>query len=717
MKQCLFIIFFLINVIVLAQVPVIPTPQKIEWGPKKEVATDRIKINFPECGFKAKKLAVELLQDKIKFPAQSPAVIVDLKFDPELNKPELYKMSYMQKGGITNVTITGATTKALFNGLMTFAQLLQKKNDNKVVLNLAKITDYPYWKNRFMGNYSVFVENNLKLAAKYKLGGVAFQIRMQWDKLKPEGALRGVFKNYGEAFALMKKYSQMEVLDFMLVYHIYAVRGKRTRPMFSVANPEDVKGLIERCRFAASNGINQIMICADDWTPMEKGVYVCPSKEERAKYGKCAGKAHGVLMAKLYKALNKPFPALKLSFCPPVYSLSGHGAESPKMAVYLKDLAEQLPKEVPVVWTGNQIVSREVTADHFRRFSKLLNGHKTMMWDNSDCYVYPIHKWKTVFYPGFAKNSSGIFVNTKSFDGGLWKTMFAINTNDYLWNPKGYDATASHRKIFGKFFPGKDYNLVQNFQNNFEKLEKMDSKSYDKDLMKKFKQQKKAIDQNIYKNRWVDMYVDRLVQKLESKLPTATVQLIAHPPVIDGKDSDSCYQNLKENVLVARYGKNIPAKMQTTFKMGFDRENIYVFIKAKLSKPLTKKKAIIKASSDLFKSQDLLEIFVAPAKPKKFIQIAFDFAGNKFNQLQGKRDWNPKWDVKVVESKEYWCAEVAIPFKMLEDAGAKPPTDKTKWRGNICREYNAVRNLQCWSPTYANRFLESDMFGYFEFKE
>ncbi len=716
MKQYLSILFLLCYGTVFSYPAIIPTPQKIEFGKTIKISSNRIQINFPAQGFKAKSFAQKLLKKKINMESKSPEVIIDLKFDLNLTKPESYKINYSKKAGIHNMVITGATTKALVYGLMTLEQLIEKKANDKVSLSLAKVYDYPCWNNRFLGNYSIFVPKNLELAARYKFGGVAFQFRSEWRRLKPDTALRGSFKNYREAFGLMKQYSDMEVLDFMLVYHIYAVRKKRTSPIFNIANEEDIAGLIERCKFAVENGINQIMICADDWTPMKNGIYVCPHKEERAKFGLCAGKAHGILMTRLYDALKKSYPKLKFSFCPAVYSLEGHNAESPKMAMYLKDLSANLTKEVPVVWTGNKIISRNITADHYKRFSKLLNGHKTMIWDNSDCYVYPIHQWKTAIAPEVAAASSSIFVNTKSFDGGIWKTLFAVNANDFLWNPKSYNSAESYKTVFRRFFPTGDYQLVRTFQNNFDKLRKMTSDNYDKQLMAQLKQQKQTIDKTINKNRWFNMRFERLKQKLESKRPTAYVKLISHPPVIDGNDNDPCYSSMPENILIERHGKTVPAKMRTTFKLGFDRENIYVFIKANWVKPI-KGAQKLRTKVDLFSQPDVLEMFIKPTAGKKYIQIACDPEGYKYNRLSGEQNWNPNWKLKVIKGTDHWCVEIAIPFKMLKDAGAVPPSDKVQWKGNICREYHAEKSIQCWSPTYANRFLESAMFGTFEFKE
>ena len=274
----------------------------------------------------------------------------------------------------------------------------------------------------------------------------------------------------------------------------------------------------------------------------------------------------------------------------------------------------------------------------------------------------------------------------------------------------------SYKKIFEHFFSENDYKLVQKFQNNFEELEQMNSRNYDKKLLAHFKQQKLEFDHKGFANRWLNYYVNSLIKKLESQRPTTEIKLIANAPVIDGRDTDQCYSDLTENVLLERYGKKVPASRKTTFKIAFDREAIYIFLKAKLTAPLKGKKSL-NPSVDLFSSPDLLEIFISPTASKKYIQVAFDFEGNKFNYLTGNRDWKPQWKVKIIKNGQYWCAEAAIPFKMLEDAGAKPPTDKTQWRGNICREYNALKDLQCWSPTFANRFLESAMFGYFEFQE
>ncbi|MBN2642828.1 MAG: hypothetical protein JXR78_14335 [Victivallales bacterium] len=98
------------------------------------------------------------------------------------------------------------------------------------------------------------------------------------------------------------------------------------------------------------------------------------------------------------------------------------------------------------------------------------------------------------------------------------------------------------------------------------------------------------------------------------------IKLIAKPPFIDGKENDTCYLGLTENVLVGRSGKEVPDLRKTTFKVAFDREAIYLLIKAGITKPLQNNKSL-NSSVDLFSGADILEIFISPISSKNYILV------------------------------------------------------------------------------------------------
>ncbi len=669
---------------------VIPEPQSLEYGPVIRVRKERIRITAPEVP--AAKLALEFLG--LTGEAKEPELEIILKCGTA--DSENYRISYSSKV----ITVDGEGAAGMFNGVMTLLQLMKTEGD-ELEIKLAKVQDGPLWKQRFMGDYSPFRAANLKIAAQYKYGGLAYQYREEWHKFTAE--------KFREFFEPQQKYVDAGVLKFMLVYHIYATRGERGRKLFNIASEEDLKGLVERCRFAYESGFRHIMICADDWTPLENGRYVLISPEEKQKFGDSAGRGHGYLMT----YLQKEVPEVKWTFCPPVYSVS-HAENAPLMQQYLKELDEALPKDIPIVWTGPGVISREIAAADREKFSGYAGGHRTFIWDNSECNPYPVHRWETCLAPELA--GDGIFINAKAFEASCWQTCFVASANEYLWNPAKYDKDRTYARIFQLFRPGDDVKEVYAFQKLFDKLDKMSPQDdFQKDLAELKARDQQFRDKGVI-TRWNIYYLNSLYAKLESPRPQMEVKLISQQPVIDGKLDDPCWQNLPEQEFQTRAGKETAPGRKAYVKAAFDREALYFGFRLEIDQELADT-AFSNPDHDLFNSSDLVEIFLKPGP--KYAQFVLDHRGHQFNMLYkaGYLKSKNKWEGKVHKFAKYWTAEIKIPFKLLAEIDAAPPTNQASWTANFCREFNAAKELQCWSPTHANSFLNPEMFGTLIFRE
>ncbi len=669
---------------------VIPEPQSIEYGPIIRVKADQIKVTAPD--HPAARLALEFLE----LPANPAEPALEIRLQCGEKDSENYRISCEKN----RITVDGEGPAGMFNGAMTLHQLIRRDGGYREI-TLAEVSDGPVWKERFMGDYAPFDAAKLEFAAKYKYGGLAFQYRAEWHKFTAE--------RYRGAFAAQKRYLDAGVLKFMLVYHIYAA-GKRERALFNIASESDLAELAGRCRFAYESGFRHIMICADDWTPLEGGRYVLISPEEKRKFGDSAGKGHGYLMTRLRQAL----PGVQWSFCPPVYSLS-HTADALPMQQYLKELGEALPKDIPIVWTGPQVISRRIEAEDEKTYSGYAGGHKTLIWDNSECDPYPIHRWETHIDRELAP--AGIFVNAHAFGASPWMQWFGVTANDYLWNPGKYDSRRSLAQVYGRFRPHDDVGEIEAFQQQFDALNALSPKDDFKAGLAEFKQRAERLTARGLIDRWVGNYLNQLYAKLESPRPQLEAYLISQPPLLDGQLDDPCWQGMAEHSFQTRNGQAVAPGRRGWVKVVFDREAIYFAFRLEVDRELADT-IFNNPDHDLFNSADLVEIFLKPND--KFIQFALDHRGHRFNNMFGSpAGFKPvnHWEGKIHKTPECWTAEIKIPFKLLAELGAAPPTDQTAWSANFCREYNAGKELQCWSPTHANSFLNPEMFGAVRFRE
>ncbi len=92
------------------------------------------------------------------------------------------------------------------------------------------------------------------------------------------------------------------------------------------------------------------------------------------------GHAHGALLQNLQADLGRRYPRMRLWFCPTVYS--DQLSEEPVTANgYLRDLAQAMPREIPLMWTGPRVISANLNRRALAPIRKLF-GENLILWDN-----------------------------------------------------------------------------------------------------------------------------------------------------------------------------------------------------------------------------------------------------------------------------------------------------------------------------------------------
>jgi hypothetical protein len=142
-------------------------------------------------------------------------------------------------------------------------------------------------------------------------------------------------------------------------------------------------------------------------------------------------------------------------------------------------------------------------------------------------------------------------------------------------------------------------------------------------------------------------------------------------PVIDGLMNDDCW-NLVEwttGFIQSRPVENKPPSQQTAFKILYDNDNLYMFVRCydtepgKISKIMSRRDnfsgdmIFVEFDSHFDKQTDFL--FSASASGAKSDAAMSDDGNNEDD------NWNPIWYMKTSVDDKGWCAEMKIPLSQL----------------------------------------------------
>ncbi len=172
---------------------------------------------------------------------------------------------------------------------------------------------------------------------------------------------------------------------------------------------------------------------------------------------------------------------------------------------------------------------------------------------------------------------------------------------------------------------------------------------------------------------------------LYAETPEVRASFTADKIVLDGQLKEKIWQNTPEYHLVLLNTGNIPFQ-KTIFKVVYNKNNLFFGIIA-YEDNMGKLKAEVTNRDGTVWFDDDIEIFLDPwGKHQDYYQFAFNTLGTQFDLL-GKEGgkiktsfWNAFWQVKVYKGRNFWSAEVAIPFGSLNLTGAKK-----NWYFNLTR--------------------------------
>ncbi len=142
-------------------------------------------------------------------------------------------------------------------------------------------------------------------------------------------------------------------------------------------------------------------------------------------------------------------------------------------------------------------------------------------------------------------------------------------------------------------------------------------------------------------------------------------------PEIDGLMNDSCWNQVEwgNDFTQIQPKENIAPSQQTAFKILYDDNNLYVFIRAwdsepdKISRRISRRDHfdgdIVSIKIDSYFDHQTAFSFAAMASGAKGDEIITD-DGQNYDE-----SWNPVWFLKTSIDDKGWCAEMKIPFSQL----------------------------------------------------
>lgn len=148
----------------------------------------------------------------------------------------------------------------------------------------------------------------------------------------------------------------------------------------------------------------------------------------------------------------------------------------------------------------------------------------------------------------------------------------------------------------------------------------------------------------------------------------------ATAPVLDGKLDDPVWQQAPLVSGLLAYGGDRLAKVQTSFRVLYDAENLYFGIQC--DEPLMDKLiplVFTRDDHDLFRSETV-ELFVDPGHSHDlYYQLAMTATGSLYDGRREDVSWHSRTVVKASRESDHWSLEVAIPWA---DLGAVPAAGK-----------------------------------------
>ena len=444
---------------------VMPTPQRAVYGdtflPILDTSSRRLlgQITVRANASLPERIGAQEVANRVQFLAGGNAAIEGTTGPAgdrpwlvvgELNGPPALETrprteAYAIRPSSSRVEVVANDSLGLYWACQSLIQLLTIK-DGKVVLRRAEIDDYPVFQVRSfkiggqdwsriesMGHWSP--------SAKFNTFNVCYTTvgRDQWPDPSPD------YRAFVRRLCACQLPRGTDVMLFVNPYYLW-------KEHIQTSDPTDLDALARTCSLALEQGARKVMLCLDDFASKrdkrdERRLYVVMNEQDRKQFGDDLAKVNVVLLNGWYERMKAQFPKSTLLAVLPYYWLpTGFYREEGERN--LREIGENTPKDLVIVWTGPRVRSTIVGKASVGKYTELL-GRRPFLWDNT-LYAwhnpphYFLDEFKTQYPERFWEMTElGCHYNAgggEAYKAGLWCVA------DWLWNPEAYDREAALRK-------------------------------------------------------------------------------------------------------------------------------------------------------------------------------------------------------------------------------------------------------------------------------
>lgn len=205
------------------------------------------------------------------------------------------------------------------------------------------------------------------------------------------------------------------------------------RPL-DTSSEDDYRTLLKKYRWFQKIGVRWFYVALDD-LHLQKNAAIESDKQF-------------LFVNRLYDDLKKKDGRCRMIFCPTWYW--GKNLDNSERRPYLERMSEVLDKDILVFWTGEQVVSPNVSVADVMKYKDVVK-HEMIFWDN-----YPVNDFHNTIYvgpvtgrdPGLKDVLYGMMSNPMR--DNMMNRMPMLTVGDFMCHPESYDPVASIESAIGR---------------------------------------------------------------------------------------------------------------------------------------------------------------------------------------------------------------------------------------------------------------------------
>ncbi|NLE29043.1 MAG: hypothetical protein GX629_05180, partial [Phycisphaerae bacterium] len=149
-------------------------------------------------------------------------------------------------------------------------------------------------------------------------------------------------------------------------------------------------------------------------------------------------------------------------------------------------------------------------------------------------------------------------------------------------------------------------------------------------------------------------------------LPSLSALKVSAAPVLDGKLDDSCWAKAPAATNFWIWDGSGRSENSATARLVYDDQNLYVafYCPLKDAEALEEAKAV--KAETILGAKHIVEVFLEPYPyHARIYHFMVNAANGRHSELNGNSQWQTQWTSATFIGKDFWSAEIVIPFAAL----------------------------------------------------